>query len=53
MKSLVDAFKDNKGGLHSIEFDEENFTVYLDEATSSAVDEQLVQRGIPQLSRVD
>lgn len=53
MKSLVDAFKSNKGGLHSIEFDEENFTVYLDEAASSAVDEQLVQRGIPQLSRVE
>ncbi|WP_338285496.1 PDZ domain-containing protein [Luteolibacter sp. LG18] len=53
MKTLAAAFKSNLGGLHSIEFDEENFTVFLDEAASSAVDEQLMQRGLPRLSRVE
>jgi len=53
MKSLIDAFKGNLGELHSIEFDEENFTIYLDEASSSTVDAQLLQRGIPRLSRAE
>ncbi len=53
MKSLIDAFRDNAGELHSIEFDEENFTIYLDDAVANAVDEQLVQRGITRLSRAD
>jgi len=53
MKGLADAFKKSKDGLNSIEFDEENFTVQLDEETSKAVDEQLLQRGIPDLSRVE
>jgi S1-C subfamily serine protease len=53
MKSLDEAFKSHTGPLHSIEFDEENFTIYLDEETSTAVDEQLMQRGIPKLSRVE
>jgi hypothetical protein len=52
MKSLVEAFKKGSNGLHSIEFDEENLTVQLDEATTSAVDKQLLQRGLPKLSRV-
>ncbi|WP_345714491.1 PDZ domain-containing protein [Luteolibacter yonseiensis] len=52
MRSLVDAFKGNLGERHSIEFDEENFTVYLDETVSAAVDKQLLQRGISRLSRV-
>jgi S1-C subfamily serine protease len=53
MKSLIEAFSGNMNELHSIEFDEENFTVYLDEAVSSAVDRQLLQRGITRLSRAE
>ncbi|MEI6655468.1 MAG: PDZ domain-containing protein [Verrucomicrobiota bacterium] len=53
MKSLLAAFKSTLNELHSIEFDEENFTVYLDETVSSSVDSQLLKRGIPQLSRAE
>ena len=53
IKSLADAFNSNLGELHSIAFAEENFTVYLDEAASSAVDAQLLKSGINRLSRVD
>ncbi len=53
MKSLVDAFDGNSSELHSIEFDEEDFTVYLDDATSTAVDTQLLERGITRLHRTD
>ncbi|MEI7929427.1 MAG: PDZ domain-containing protein, partial [Verrucomicrobiales bacterium] len=52
MKSLTEAFKKGSDGLHSIEFDEENLTVQLDELATSAVDKQLLQRGLPKLSRV-
>jgi S1-C subfamily serine protease len=52
MKSLIAAF-DQPGpeGLHAIEFDEEKFTVHLDEVVSTAVDEQLLKRGLPRLSK--
>ncbi|MES2439467.1 MAG: PDZ domain-containing protein [Verrucomicrobiota bacterium] len=53
MRSLIDAFQANLGERHSIEFDEDNFTVYLDDAVSSAVDKQLLQRGISKLSRAE
>jgi S1-C subfamily serine protease len=53
MKSLIDAFNANLEELHSIEFEEEEFTVYLDEAVSSAVDSQLLNSGINRLSRAD
>lgn len=53
MKSLIDAFQSNLGERHSIEFEQQDFTVYLDNATSSAVDSQLLQRGIPKLSRAE
>lgn len=53
MKSLIEAFKSNLNELHSIEFDEENFTVYLDDTVSTAVDTQLLQRGISRLSRAE
>lgn len=53
MKSLIDAFKGNLGERHSIEFQEEKFTVYLDDAVSTAVDSQLLQRGISKLSRAE
>ena len=51
MKDVLAAFNGNPDALHSIEFDEEKFTIYLDEASSAAVDKQLLQRGIPHLSR--
>ena len=53
MKSLIDAFKGNLNELHSIEFAEEDFTVYLDEAVSNMVDKQLLKRGITRLSRAE
>ncbi|TAE77522.1 MAG: PDZ domain-containing protein [Verrucomicrobia bacterium] len=52
MKSLIQAFqKPGTDGLHQIEFDEEKFTVHLDESVSSAVDRQLLQRGLTKLSQ--
>ena len=51
MKGLIAAFDDNSTGLHSIEFSGEDLTVYLDDAISTAVDSQLLQRGITRLSR--
>ncbi|MCW1922604.1 PDZ domain-containing protein [Luteolibacter arcticus] len=54
MKTLVEAFKTPAAdGLHSIEFDEEKFHVYLDESVSDTVDKQLLQRGLPRLSRAE
>ena len=53
MASLIDAFKGNLSELHTIEFDEQNFTVYLDDTVTTAVDTQLLQRGISKLSRAE
>ena len=54
MKTLIEAFeKPNAENLHAIEFREENFTVYLDEAVSTAVDSALLQRGLNMLSRAE
>ncbi len=54
MKSLIAGFDDVPAdGLHSIEFDEENFKVYLDELVSTEVDGQLLQRGLSKLSRAE
>ena len=54
MKTLIEAFeKPNADGLHSIEFMEEDFTIYLDENISTAVDSALLQRGLNRLSRAD
>ena len=53
MKSLIAAFDGNMNELHSIEFDEENLTVYLDDSVTTAVDSQLLQRGITRLSHVE
>jgi hypothetical protein len=39
--------------LHSIEFPDEKLTVHLDEAISTGVDAQLLQRGIGRLSRAE
>jgi aminoglycoside phosphotransferase len=53
MKSLIDAFGSNLNELHSIEFAEEEFTVYLDDKVATAVDSQLLKRGISRLSRAE
>jgi hypothetical protein len=53
MKSLIKAFEEHDGLLHSIEFADENLTVNLDEAISTSVDSQLLQRGITRLSRAE
>lgn len=54
MRTLIEAFnKPNADNLHSIEFLEEDFTVYLDEAISTGVDSALLQRGLNRLSRAE
>lgn len=53
MKTLIDAFKGNLKELHSIEFDNDQFTVYLDDAVATTVDQQLMKRGITRLSRAE
>jgi S1-C subfamily serine protease len=53
IKSLISAFKMGTDGLHSIEFAEENLTVYLDDAVTTSVDSQLLQRGINRLSHAE
>jgi S1-C subfamily serine protease len=53
MKSLIKAFDDHTGELHTIEFADENLTVNLDEAIATAVDSQLLQRGLTRLSRAE
>ncbi len=53
MKSLIAAFEGNTEELHSIEFAEEDFKVYLDDATATEVDSQLLERGIDRLSRAE
>jgi S1-C subfamily serine protease len=51
MKTLIDAFQGNMEELHSIEFKEEDFTIYLDDEVATSVDTQLLKRGITRLSR--
>ncbi len=53
LQSLIDAFEDKPPTIHSIEFDEENLTINLDEEMSSTIDSQLLQRGINRLSRAE
>jgi S1-C subfamily serine protease len=53
MKSLITAFATHTAPLHTIEFDEQKFTIYLDQAVSATVDAQLLKRGIAPLSRAD
>ncbi len=54
MKSLVEAFAEiPDDGLHAIRFDNEEVTVYLDEPLATAVDGQLIQRGLTRLSRTE
>jgi len=54
MKSLIAAFDEvPPDGLHAISFEDEDFDVYLDEVVSTAVDTQLLQRGLNRLSRAE
>ncbi len=53
MKSLKEAFDSNTAELHSIEFEKDDFKVYLDDALATEVDSQLLQRGINRLSRTE
>jgi hypothetical protein len=53
MASLVRAFEDHAGELHSIEFADENLTIQLDDTASTLVDSELLKRGINRLSRVE
>ena len=53
MKGLIEAFKGNLEELHAIEFADENLAIYLNDSVSNAVDQQLLQRGISQLSRAE
>ncbi len=52
IESLIAAFDESKGDLHSIKFKDEDLTVNLDNKISSNVDKQLLQRGITRLSHV-
>ncbi|WP_193214199.1 S1C family serine protease [Luteolibacter marinus] len=54
MATLIEAFDTpSEDGMHRIEFEDEKFSVYLDETISTAVDEQLIQRGLNRLSRAE
>ena len=53
IQSLISAFDDEAPVIHSIEFNEENLTINLDEEMSSTIDSQLLQRGIMRLSRAE
>jgi S1-C subfamily serine protease len=53
MKDIISAFKDHSGERHAIEFEKNQFTVYLDASVATTVDAQLLQRGISSLSRAE
>jgi hypothetical protein len=40
-------------GLHAIDFRDEDIDVFLDETVTTQVDGQLLQRGLPRLSRAE
>lgn len=52
LKSLQEALAGNLGGRHAVEFADENLTIHLDEQVCTAVDAELLKRGLSQLSRV-
>jgi S1-C subfamily serine protease len=52
MAGLIAAFKETPEGLHSIRFDEDDLTIQLDARESDAIDAQLLERGLPSLSRL-
>ena len=52
MGDLAKAFENKDGEMHSIEFVDEHIVVYLDDRISSAVDAQLLQRGLSKLVHI-
>ena len=52
MQDLADAFKAKKEDMHTIEFVDEHLIIYLDDRVSSAVDAQLLQRGLSKLVNI-
>lgn len=53
MKSLAEAFKTPKDGLHSIRVNDIPYVIYLDPKLSDSVDQRLLQSGLPTLQRVE
>lgn len=53
MQGLIAAFADHRGALHAIEFADENLTVYLDDAVTTSVDAQFLERGITRLAHAE
>ncbi len=53
MKVLIDAFNENTGALHTIEFVDDHLIINLDPATTKTVDAQLLKRGITRLSHAE
>lgn len=52
IQSLAAAFAANDQPRHSIQFDQDDFTIHLDEALAASVDAELRQRGISKLQRL-
>ena len=53
LAALAEALsKTPENGVHTIEVDDSPGVIYLDGAMSDAVDQQLLQSGLPQLSRI-
>lgn len=53
IKSLVEAFKTPKDGLHSIRVNDIPYVIYLDPQLSDSVDQRFLQSGLPTLQRVE
>lgn len=52
MQDLADSFALRNTGMHSIEFVDEHIIIYLDDRISTAVDGQLLQRGLSKLLNI-
>ena len=52
MRSLVEALKAPKDGVHSIRIDDVPYVIYLDPKASDSVDSSLLHRGLPALERL-
>ncbi len=52
MRSLAEAFKNPKDGLHAVRINDVPFVLYLDSELSDFVDKRLLQSGLPALERL-
>ena len=52
MRSLAEALKEPKDGLHSIRVEDVPYVLYLDPKLTQMVDDTLLQRGLPALERL-